>query len=87
MLRLMIRKQLYIDDDLEQSLKRLARTTRLAEAEHVRRALRAYVAEQQGDGGFDALVALAEDGDHEDGPADAAAEHDHYSYGTPKRSG
>lgn len=49
--------------------------------------LRRMVHKQQGDGRFDALVALAEDGDHQAGPADAAAEHDHYSYGTPKRSG
>lgn len=39
----MVRKQLYIDENLERALKALAARTGRSEADHVRTALRAYV--------------------------------------------
>lgn len=58
----MIRKQLYLDEDLDHELKLLAGRTGLSEAEHVRRALRRYLEQQNSGGGFAPLVALARNG-------------------------
>ena len=55
----MIRKQLYLDEDLDHELKLLSVRTGLSEAEHVRRALRAYVEHEHADGSFDPLIELA----------------------------
>jgi hypothetical protein len=82
----MVRKQIYIDDELERSLKALAARTGRAEAAHVREALRVYLGERRNteverDPLLD-LVGLV--GDPE-GPRDVAEEHDHYLYGAPKR--
>ena len=76
----MIRKQLYIDEDLERALKRLSVRTGVSEAGHVRAALRDYVEQHEpaGDDGLDRLVGLVPD---PDGPVDVAAEHDRYLYG------
>lgn len=76
----MIRKQLYLDEDLDRALKRLSARTGVSEAGHVRAALRDYVGRQEpsGDDGLDRLVGLVPD---LDGPDDVAAEHDRYLYG------
>lgn len=58
----MIRKQLYLDDDLDHELKLLSGRTGLSEAEHVRRALRRYLEGENAGGGFAALVELAANG-------------------------
>lgn len=58
----MIRKQLYLDEDLDHELKLLAGRTGLSEAEHVRRALRRYLEHQNAGGGFAPLVDLARNG-------------------------
>lgn len=58
----MIRKQLYLDDDLDHELKLLSGRTGLSEAEHVRRALRRYLEGENSGGGFAPLVELASDG-------------------------
>ncbi len=82
----MIRKQFYVDEDLDYALKVLARRTKRSEADHVRTALRAYVEEQlRHDADNDPLLAMAGIADDPDAPADGAAEHDHYLYGWPKR--
>ncbi|MGH8875599.1 MAG: CopG family transcriptional regulator [Acidimicrobiia bacterium] len=81
----MIRKQVYIDDDLERALKRLARRTGRPEAEHVRAALRNYVAEQGAQPGRDPMLAMAGLVTDGTGPTDVAHQHDHYLYGAPKR--
>lgn len=58
----MIRKQLYLDDDLDHELKLLSGRTGLSEAEHVRRALRRYLEHENAGGGFAPLVDLASNG-------------------------
>ena len=57
----MIRKQLYLDDDLDHELKLLSGRTGLSEAEHVRRALRRYLEGENAGSGFAPLVELASD--------------------------
>lgn len=82
----MIRKQLYIDDDLEHDLKALAERTGESEAEHVRRALRTYLDEHpQEENSLDPLLRLIGLAGDAPGPADGALEHDHYLYGAPKK--
>lgn len=56
----MIRKQLYLDEDLDHELKLLAGRTGLSEAEHVRRALRHYLERESGSSGFAPLIELAD---------------------------
>jgi Ribbon-helix-helix protein, copG family len=58
----MIRKQLYLDDDLDHELKLLSGRTGLSEAEHVRRALRRYLEGANAGSGFAPLVELASNG-------------------------
>jgi Ribbon-helix-helix protein, copG family len=58
----MIRKQLYLDDDLDHELKLLSLRTGLSEAEHVRRALRRYLEAENAGNGFGPLVELASQG-------------------------
>lgn len=75
----MIRKQLYIDEELDRGLKRLAATTGESEAAHVRQALRGYLA-QQLDVADDPLAALVGLVDDPEGPTDVAEQHDKYLY-------
>ncbi len=82
----MIRKQIYIDEELEHGLKALAGRTGRAEAVHVRAALREYLEEHRSPpGARDPLLDLIGLVDESEGPRDVAEEHDHYLYGTPKR--
>lgn len=83
----MIRKQLYIDEDLDRGLRRIARISGRSEADHVREALRGYLAEHVPDVQGDPWLELVGLIDEADGPTDVAAEHDHYLYGAPKRGG
>lgn len=81
----MIRKQLYIDEDLERQLKLIARQSGQPEAHHVREALRAYLSRHLPRPARDpwlSVVALVDDAD---GPTDVAADHDHYLYGAPRQ--
>lgn len=86
MLMSMVRKQLYIDDELNQGLRALAARTGQSEAEHVRAALRDYLRHapaadaEEGDPLLE-LIGLVDD---LDGPTDVAENHDDYLYG-PKR--
>jgi len=78
----MVRKQLYIDDDLAARLKVLAARTRRPEAEHVRAALRAYLDERAPAGtGLEALDDIVGMIDDPDLPDDIAEHHDRYLYG------
>lgn len=80
----MIRKQVYITEELNEELKRLAARTGKPEAEHVRAALLRYLDDGEPiDGGspLDRLVGLVE---NQQGPTDVAVNHDHYLYGAPK---
>jgi hypothetical protein len=82
----MVRKQIYIDEDLEQGLKALAARTGEPEAAHVRAALRDYLdTHLQVAPGTDPLLQIIGLVDDPRGPDDVAEEHDHYLYGAPKR--
>jgi hypothetical protein len=82
----MVRKQIYIDDDLEQGLKALAAMTGEAEAAHVRAALRQYLeAHGPASDAADPLLQIVGLVGDPRGPDDVAEEHDHYLYGAPKR--
>lgn len=82
----MIRKQVYIDEELDEGLKVLAARTGRPEAEHVRAALREYLEERlptpPADDPLLRLIGLV---DEPAGPDDVAEEHDHYLYGAEKR--
>lgn len=80
----MRRKQLYIDEDLDRSLKQLALRTGRSEAEHVRLALRMYLEEHFIEPAEDPLLAISGLVGDPEGPDDVAEEHDHYLYGAPK---
>lgn len=78
----MIRKQLYIDEELDRSLKVLAAWTGQSEAEHVRAALRRYLADhavQHSEA--DPLLELVGLVDDPRGPDDVAVNHDDFLYG------
>ncbi len=79
----MRRKQIYIDDASERSLKRLAARTGRSEASHIREALERYLApgSDHGDDPLERLIGLVAD---DNGPDDVAEEHDHYLYGAPR---
>ncbi|MGH3546412.1 MAG: ribbon-helix-helix domain-containing protein [Mycobacteriales bacterium] len=79
----MMRKQLYIDEDLDRALKSIANRTGKPEAEHVRAALRSYLPTQSSptaaaDDPLLDLIALVKD---PAGPTDVAIHHDDYLYG------
>jgi ribbon-helix-helix CopG family protein len=83
----MVRKQIYIDEELDEGLKVLAARTGEPEAAHVRAALRGYLdthrVSAEGVDPLYAMIGIVDD----QGPSDVAEEHDHYLYGTPKRHG
>jgi hypothetical protein len=88
MLMSMVRKQLYIDDDLNEGLRMLAARTGTSEAEHVRAALRAYLAKDRTDSepGPNPLLDLIGLVDDAEGPDDVAHRHDDYLYGSDNGS-
>ena len=81
----MRRKQIYLDDASERSLKRLAARTGRSEASHIREALRRYLASGDAldEDPLEQLIGLVHD---EHGPDDVAEHHDHYLYGAPKEA-
>jgi Ribbon-helix-helix protein, copG family len=79
----MKRKQLYLEEETDRALKRLAARTGRSEAFHVREALRRYLDRpvNEEDDPILRLVGLVDD---PEGPDDVAVNHDHYLYGAPK---
>ena len=79
----MRRKQIYLDETSERSLKRLAARTGRSEASHVREALQRYLGSDTplDEDPLERLIGLVEEAD---GPDDVAQNHDHYLYGAPK---
>ena len=78
------RKQIYLELASEHTLKKIATETGLSEAEHIRRAVRAYVDQQRSDrqsGQPDPLLQLIGICDDSNGPGDGALHHDRYLYG------
>lgn len=85
MLMSMVRKQLYIDDDLNRGLRALAARTGLSEAEHVRAALREYLQHSPPvDAADDPLLELIGMVDDPTLPTDLARNHDDYLYGSKR---
>lgn len=76
------RKQIYLDDESNRALKRLALTTKISEAEHIRKAVKNYIAKQKDRvAEEDPLWKLIGLCDKPDGPTDASIHHDRYLYG------
>lgn len=73
---------MYVDDDIEAGLKRLAARTGRPEAEHIRAALREYLAENLPEAETDPLEELIGLVDDPSGPDDVAEDHDRYLYGS-----
>jgi thymidylate kinase len=80
----MKRKQLYLDEDTDRALKRLATRTGRSEASHVREALRRHIERHDERADEDPLLRLIGLVDEPDGPDDVSVNHDHYLYGAPK---
>lgn len=76
------RKQIYLDEESDQALKRLALTTKISAAEHIRRAVKKYITKQKGmmaeEDPLQKLIGLC---DKPEGPSDASIHHDKYLYG------
>jgi hypothetical protein len=76
------RKQIYLDDESNRALKRLALTTKISEAEHIRKAVKNYIAKQKDRmAEEDPLWKLIGLCDKPDSPTDASIYHDRYLYG------
>lgn len=78
------RKQIYLDPASDKTLKKLAQETGLSEAEHIRRAVEAYLSQHRltaADDSTDPLLQLTGICDSPKGPKNAALHHDRYLYG------
>jgi predicted transcriptional regulator len=77
----MKRKQIYLDPQSERKIRRLARATRLSEAEHIRRAIASYTADlPDATDARHPLLSMIGLCDAERGPRDGAVHHDAYLY-------
>ena len=76
------RKQIYLDEESDRALKRLALMTKISEAEHIRRAVKKYITKHKGkmaeEDPLRKLIGLC---DKPDGPTDGSIHHDRYLYG------
>ena len=76
------RKQIYLDEQSDLALKRIALATKVSEAEHIRRAVKSYIAKQKikivKEDPLQKLIGLC---DKPDGPTDVSIHHDKYLYG------
>ena len=79
---LLKRKQIYLDLESDRRIGKLARATGLSGAEHIRRAVAAYVADlPDARGPRHPLMDMTGLCDARSGPKDAAVHHDSYLYG------
>ena len=71
------RKQIYLDEESDRALKTLAIATNISESEHIRRAVKSYISDQEGKvSENDPLRKLIGLCDKPDGPTDASIHHD-----------
>jgi hypothetical protein len=77
------RKQLYLEEDLDERLRVAAAAEGRSAAALVRDAVRRYLAEGESPTESDPFLEIA--GAFSGGPGDSAAEHDEYLYGRPRR--
>ena len=76
------RKQIYLDSGNERKIQKLSKATGLSEAEHIRRAVAAYVAKvSEQSSNRNPLLNMIGICDSKSGPTDAAVRHDKYLYG------
>jgi len=75
------RKQIYIDEESERALKTLALETKVSELEHIRRAVKKYIAKQKVkavvEDPLEKLIGLC---NKLESPTDASIHHDNYLY-------
>ena len=76
------RKQIYLDSESNRRIHRLARSTRMSEAEHIRRTVTSYVSRlPEENRSRNPLVTMIGICDAKAGPKDASVRHDTYLYG------
>ena len=79
------RKQIYVDPESDRKIKKIAKATGLPEAEHIRRAIAAYVGqlpeENKAAHPLKRMIGIC---DSPVGPKDASVQHDRYLYGKKK---
>lgn len=75
----MIRKQIYLQEQHNVSLRKLAKQYHTTEAEIIRRAIEDYAAKENVAHRIDPMLELV--GMVSEGPADGSVNHDHYIYG------
>lgn len=80
------RKQIYLDTESARGLKKLSARTKISEAEHIRRAVQAYLAQCEGElrEEEDPVLAIIGLIDDPNAPTDESVRHDYYLYGKPK---
>ena len=75
------RKQIYLDEESDRALKTLALATKVSELEHIRRAIKKYIAKQKvkivAEDPLEKLIGLC---DKLEGPTDASIHHNKYLY-------
>jgi hypothetical protein len=77
------RTQIYLEEDLDRDLRKVAAAEGRSAAAIIRDAVRRYLRDARQGGPYDALLDIV--GRFSGGPGDAAVEHDHYLYGAPKK--
>ncbi|MBI4686967.1 MAG: hypothetical protein HY756_04190 [Nitrospirae bacterium] len=76
------RKQIYLDEESESAIKQLSSSTKISEAEHIRRAVTVYLSKyRRKRHEKDPLLDLIGICDNPKGPTDASLHHDKYLYG------
>jgi hypothetical protein len=75
------RKQIYLDAESDLALKTLALRTKISESEHIRRAIKRYIARLKADiTNEDPIKKIIGLCDKPEGPTDASIYHDRYLY-------
>ncbi len=78
---MMKRKQIYLDEDSDRSLKHLAHSTKTSEAELIRKAVKDYLSKYRRKSPVkDPLLDLIGLCDNSKGPKDSSLHHDKYLY-------
>lgn len=80
----MIRKQIYLEEGMDDLIKEIAEKKDISQSEVIRRAVEKYISEEQKKGEVeDPLLELIGLGSSD--VTDGSINHDHYIYGVPKK--